>query len=320
MKLCTDDIVKDLMRWEKVYLRFIKGQRYSENTVKIYTYAISLFIEYAREELEEINIDEINELYISGFFVYLEELSEKRGYKKNIEGNFLMDSTKGAYFKGIASFFKFIGKNNNEKHSFLQDYEDIKITNKQSKPHEYLNADEIKRLVHYLEKKISLKPNFLNYRNALLIKLMLFSGLRISEALGVKMNDFTLLEEKGLYKIRIYGKGGYQQDAYIALDKILNEINYFKENLSVGSFIMVTNKGTKLNRSNTYTMINLIYKKAHIFKTGQHILRHSLAMMLIKRKVPITTIQKTLRHTSITSTTIYARAGIDEVAEALTQN
>ena len=198
MKLYTDDIVKDLLRWEKVYLRFIKGQRYSLNTIKIYNYAISLFIEYAREELDEINLSEINELYISGFFVYLEELSQKRGYQKNVEGDYLMGSTKGAYFKGIASFFKFISKNNSDKHSFLADYEDIKISKNHSKPHEYLNEDEIKRLIGYLDKKIINKPNHINYRNVLLVKLMLFGGLRISEALKVKLEDFTEIAKYGV--------------------------------------------------------------------------------------------------------------------------
>jgi len=317
MKLSTNDIVQDLIRWETLYLRFIQGQRFSLNTFKIYTYAISLFIEYAREELTHINISQINELYLSGFFLFLEELAQKKGYSLNIQGHFLMDSTKETYFKGIVSFLKFIGKNNTQNHSFLKHYKDIKISNKHHKPHQYLNLEEIQRLINYLENRLLTKPNFLNYRNTLLIKLMLFAGLRITEALGVKINDFTLLSDKNLYKIRIFAKGGYQQDAYINSHKITKEILFFTQTLSSSSLIMLSTKGSPLNRSNTYVMINNIYKKALIFKVGQHILRHSFAMTLIKQKIPIYTIQKTLRHTSLSSTSIYARATIDEIADAL---
>lgn len=56
-------------------------------------------------------------------------------------------------------------------------------TEKAEEKIEYLNENEITSLLNILEKEKARKDDYNSYRNALLVKLMLFAGLRISEAL-----------------------------------------------------------------------------------------------------------------------------------------
>ncbi|EGJ6988906.1 tyrosine-type recombinase/integrase, partial [Campylobacter upsaliensis] len=75
--------------------------------------------------------------------------------------------------------------------------------------------------------------------------------------------------------------------------------------------------GKLLNRSNAFIIVNRIYVKALISKKGLHLLRHSLAMKLISQNINLVVIQKILRHASMQTTTIYAKANSEMVRKAL---
>jgi len=317
MKLDTGNIFSDLERWRKAYLSHIRSQSYSKNTIEVYKYSIIVFCEYILEEHQENTIKDINAIVISGYFNFLEDLARKRGANVNIEGNYLLSTTKEAYIRGVRSFFRFISNNNNEQYDFIKYFKDIKIGKESEAKREYLTDDESHRLIQYLEKKKSEKQNFLNYRNALLIKIMLFGGLRISEALGVKPKDFKKLEDEEVYEVKIFGKGGYRQNTHINADIIEEEMNFIQSARKRDEYIMVSGKGKQLNRSNVYKMVNTIYQKCLIDKRGLHTLRHSVAMKFMRSGVPITTTQKFLRQKSITSTQIYVKAETEDVIRAL---
>ena len=181
----------------------------------------------------------------------------------------------------------------------------------------YLNEDEIFRLCEFIERQKSKKRDYNSYRNALLIKLMLHAGLRISEALGVKLKDFK--EQDEILCIKIFAKGGKEQNAYIDKAKINDELDYFSNTaqLSPDELIMKTQHGTALNRTSAFIIINRIYAKALIEKRGLHLLRHTLAMRLTQKGVSVLVIQKILRHSNINTTTIYAKATPQDIANVL---
>lgn len=181
----------------------------------------------------------------------------------------------------------------------------------------YLNEDEIFRLCEFIERQKGKKRDYNSYRNALLIKLMLHAGLRISEALGVKLKDFK--EQDEILCIKIFAKGGKEQNAYIDKAKIDDELDYFSNTaqLSPDELIMKTQHGTALNRTSAFIIINRIYAKALIEKRGLHLLRHTLAMRLTQKGVSVLVIQKILRHSNINTTTIYAKATPQDIANVL---
>ena len=320
MQLETGDFLGDLKRWHKAYMEHITALTYSNNTLELYNRAIDMFIEYSRQYQDEIKLSEINSVYITGYIAFLEDNAKKSG-KKRKNDYFLSKSTKQTYLKAVKNFFTFISDNNDDLYTFERRFGKIRIadTSKMEEKLVYLNESEIERLLNTLEREKAKKGDYNSYRNSLLIKLMLYAGLRISEALGVRLGDFTNSEDPEIFNIEIYGKGGKEQTAYIPKATIEEELDYFADAAALGEDdpIMRTGGGGLLNRSNAYRIVNRIYKRAGIRKKGLHLLRHTLAMRLTQRGVNPLVVKKILRHSNIASTTIYAKATENTVADAL---
>ncbi|MCX6074956.1 MAG: tyrosine-type recombinase/integrase [Campylobacterales bacterium] len=319
MTLSTNDFIGDLERWYKAYNENMKALSYAINTIELYSRAIYGFIEYSHGYQDEMKLSEVKSLFIAGFLTYLEDEARK-GKKSLKNGHYLSKSTKQTYLKAIKSFFTFISDNNDELHTFDRYFKNIKVADS-SKSEErliYLSEEEIVRLHTALEREKSKKEGYNAYRNALLIKLMLYAGLRISEALQVKLTDFKGGEAECMYSIDIYGKGGKDQFAYIAKEIINDEIEYMGDlKMGCDALIMVTQSGQPLDRTNAYTIVNRLYLKAGIAKKGLHLLRHTLAMRLTKRDVNPIVIKKILRHSNLNTTTLYAKATEESVEKAM---
>jgi integrase/recombinase XerD len=317
MKLQTDNFIEDLERWYMAYIEHIKSLGYSKNTIELYNRAIDMFIEYSLQFQDEMQLKDIKTVYFSDYLNFLEEEAKRRGLKPK-NGNYLSKSSKQAYFKGIRNFFNFINDNNDELYTFERYLKNIKIvdTSKPEEKIEYLTEEEVQRLIDTLEREKSKKGTYNSYRNSLLVKLMLYGGLRISEVLNIKLNDLIEIDDE-MYNINIYAKGGKEQTGFISKKVIEEELEYFRSVLKEDEFIMKTRNNKQLDRSNAFTIVNNIYKKAKIRKKGLHILRHTLAMRLTQNNTNLVTIKKILRHSNIATTTIYAKATEKSVVEAL---
>jgi len=325
MKLEKNGFIKDLQRWNRAYIDYLNTVGKQLNTIKQYSRIIEEFIEYSREYQDDMSMSEINTLYITSFLSYMENKALKQ-HKIKLKGNGLSNSTKITYIKSLKAFFGFISDNNDNLFIYDNIFKKIKIKNKSSF-HEnlrYLDNEEIGKLLFVLIEKINKtkKDNsskYNAYRDSLLVKLMLFAGLRISEALNVKMSDFIEIDGKNTYRIRIVAKGGKIQFAYIKKDNIDEELSYFTNiaNLKDNDLIMITRSGKLLKRENAFVIINSLYKKAGIFKKGVHILRHSFAMSLVRKRVDSIVIQKAMRHSNIATTMIYAKAEEGDVIDAI---
>lgn len=315
MKLTKNDFIEDLYAWSKAYFSHIFTLNYSKNTISLYKRIIFEFIEYSLEFQDEMNIKDIKTAYIIAFLQFLDEKAAKNT-KKLKNGFNLSKSSKSAYIKAIRAFFAFISENNEENHTFDFAFKKIKLDNTKSEEKLiYLNENEIMNLSAYIERQKTKKNDFLSYRNALLVKLLLHAGLRISEVLNIKLQDLS--EEEDIIRIKILAKGAKEQFAYIDKEKIINELHFFKRILKDDDLLIQTNKGTPLNRSNAFLIINRIYAKVGISKRGLHLLRHTLAMRLTQKGVSTLVIKKILRHSNIATTTIYAKATNDMVKEVL---
>ncbi|EJM3943416.1 tyrosine-type recombinase/integrase [Campylobacter upsaliensis] len=310
MKLTKGNFLEDLDFWLEAYFSHFKALNYSNNTIMLYERVLNEFREYSLDFQDEIEFKEIKSAYILNFLRYLETKS------KNINKK-LSKKTKLTYLRVITSFFTFINENNEDLFEFSFNFSKLNTRNeKREEKLEYLNDDEIQRLINVLEQQKIKKDDYASFRNAFLIKLMLYAGLRISEALRVRLCDFSE-DEEDMLKIRIFAKGAKEQFAYVKKDYIDDELDYFKEHLKEQDYIMQTNTGKLLNRSNAFIIINRIYAKALINKKGLHLLRHSLAMKLTSQNINLVVIQKILRHTSMQTTTIYAKANSEMVRKAL---
>ena len=154
---------------------------------------------------------------------------------------------------------------------------------------------------------------------------MLYGGLRISEVLNLKLNDFTisdLKDEEGnqdIYEIYLQEtKSGEEQTALVKITDIKEELDYFKSLLITNDSIFKSKtKNTLIHRSNFYISVKTIMQKAGIVKKGLHIYRHTCAMQLYRKSRDILVTKEKLRHADIKTTMIYAHAEKSDVAEAM---
>lgn len=319
MKLSNGNLIDDLNRWHNSYIRHIKALSYSNNTIELYSRAIYQYIEYMHEYQDDIAINEIRSHHFTGYLGWLEEIAEKK--RKNTNSTLsLSKSTKETYLKAVKALFTFISDNNDELFTFERFFKNIRIAN-DTKPEEkidYLTQHEVELLINAIERKKSKSGKFNDYRDSLLVRLMLFAGLRISETLGVKLSDISRSSDS-TYAIRVFAKGGKYQEAHIDARKIEDELEYFSKVSSIdqNQYIMTTRSGKRMTRQGAYELVNNLYRIAGVRHEGLHILRHTFAMWMASRGVEIIDIKDALRHSSITTTTVYAKATKQSVINAV---
>jgi len=288
-----------LSKFEKYKDMFINEKKVlncSNNTILTYLNVLNNFYEFllSYESLESIT--DINKDTLLAFL----------NKDKNIA-----TSTKSSRLRVMKSFFSFIDDHELLEGRFALRFK--KLTIKQEyKESEALTPDEVKRLLALFEKKTK---SFNKNRDALLIKLILFTGIRASECLDLTPDDFTQInvtqdeEDIIVYKIRVQGKGNKERYVYITKDKIDREFTFLIENNYITDYIAITNQNHRMSRVGLYNVISNKMKKALINKTGVHILRHTFARDLVSKNINLQTISELLGHASIVLTAkTYARS------------
>jgi integrase/recombinase XerD len=183
-----------------------------------------------------------------------------------------------------------ISDNNEELYTFENEFKiSINSTKKITKV-KYLTDEEVSNIIEYLEDMRINRGSYYDYIYSLGIKLMLYGGLRISEVLNLKLNDFTIsdLRDKNgyqdIYEIHLQDtKSGEEQTALIKIEDIEEELDYFKSLYIIcGSIFKSKTKKSRIHRSNFYVSVKKIMQKAGIDKKGLHIYRHTCAMQVFK--------------------------------------
>ena len=207
----------------------------------------------------------------------------------------LSDASKKNYRISAINFFAFLDKQNEEDgkaHVFdieLKNWGGVGGARGQKLP-EFMSEDEVKRFLEAIE-NAEFKSNA--NRNKLIIKIIIFTGIRVSEALSLKRKDIA--EDGELYvmiKRRLI-------EAH--LDAIA--INYINKE----GYLFINKKGTRLTQAYVSRIVEQILFKAGIRKekNGAHMLRHTFATMLYKKQKDLVLVQEALGHASLNTSRIY---------------
>ncbi len=223
-----------------------------------------------------------------------------------IETSTLSDATKKNYRISMLSFFGFLDRQNDENYSFL-----IELKNwgglrgkSGSKLPSYMKKDEILRFIEAIDKyKFSVKT--IN-RNRLIIKIILYSGIRVGEALGIMLKDIFL--DDNLYIIEVRGKGNKPRVVMIKKDIIHQDLENWLQIRNCQTALLFCNKfGNKLTQAYISRMVEKILLSAGIKKekNGAHMLRHTFATMLYQKSHDLILVQESLGHADINTSRIY---------------
>ena len=161
----------------------------------------------------------------------------------------LSDASKKNYRISAINFFAFLDKQNEEDgkaHVFdieLKNWGGVGGARGQKLP-EFMSEDEVKRFLEAIE-NAEFKSNA--NRNKLIIKIIIFTGIRVSEALSLKRKDIA--EDGELYVIRIRGKGNKYRVVMIKRRLIEAHLGAIAINyINKEGYLFINKKGTRLRR------------------------------------------------------------------------
>ena len=167
-----------------------------------------------------------------------------------------------------------------------------------------------------LTSKLDTKDGFLPNRNSLLLKILLFTGVRISELINIKWTDVEECSDH--YEILIKGKGNKERKTYLSKDHAEVNISCLQNMAHKGEYLISTGKGLQCDRKNMFSLVNGLLAKAFVTKQGLHIFRHTLARNLVDQNYNLSVIKEVLGHSNITITAqFYAMADENAKRKAL---
>ena len=156
-------------------------------------------------------------------------------------------------------------------------------------------------------------------RDRALLELLYGTGARISEAVGLAVDDV----DRASGTIRVTGKGSKQRIvpigsyALTALDAYLVR---GRPALAAGgrglSALFLNARGGRLSRQSAWTILRTVADRAGITEDlSPHTLRHSFATHLLDGGADVRVVQELLGHASVTTTQVYTLVTVDRLRE-----
>lgn len=171
---------------------------------------------------------------------------------------------------------------------------DLKFSKTSKKLPEVLSRLEIKKVLASIENK----------KHRLLIALSYGAGLRVSEAINLKVADINLEE----LTIHLKEAKGKKDRLTIISEKLKNELNEIITNKNNKNYVFMSERGGKLAERTAQKIFYFALKKAKIKKPASfHSLRHSFATHLLENGVDVRYVQELLGHANIRTTQIYTK-------------
>ncbi|KAB7881922.1 tyrosine-type recombinase/integrase [Poseidonibacter ostreae] len=223
----------------------------------------------------------------------------------------LSDATKKNYRISILGFFGYIDKQNEEENGNTYRY-GIELKNwgglsgkSGQKLPSFLNKDEVTKFIDAID-TYPFKNINLGTRNKLIIKTILYTGIRVSEAININIKDFV--KDGDAYIIQVRGKGNKPRVVMIKERIIKNDLSAWLDVKSCEDNLLFCNqKGKKLTQAYISRLVEQILLSVGLRKekNGAHMLRHTFDTLLYQNSHDLILVQESLGHSDINTFRIY---------------
>ncbi|GAA3083336.1 tyrosine recombinase XerD [Streptosporangium carneum] len=158
----------------------------------------------------------------------------------------------------------------------------------------------------------------LTMRNRALLELLYGTGARISEAVGLAVDDIDLRSRH----VRLCGKGGRAR--LVPLGRFAGEalgayLTRARPGIAAqgggGSGLFLNARGGRLTRQGAWEVLQGAAERGGLAGISPHILRHSFATHLLDGGADVRVVQELLGHASVTTTQVYTLVTVDKLRE-----
>ena len=167
-------------------------------------------------------------------------------------------------------------------------------------------------------------------RDRALLELLYGTGARISEAVGLDVDDLELPghhggSEGGVATLRLAGKGGRQRivplgsyalaalQAYLVQARPVLAASARSGQPSPAVFLNA--RGGRLTRQGAWGALRAAAARAGLAEVSPHMLRHSFATHLLDGGADVRVVQELLGHASVSTTQVYTLVTVDKLRE-----
>jgi len=281
------------------------------------------------KEVRNIGINSIHVYYVplEKLFIFLDSYgaASMKEIDEELLSDFLAsqtsnlsDATKKNYRIALTTFFSYIDKQNEENNGNAYRY-GIELKNwgglggkSGQKLPSYMHKEEVLKFIKAIDdypfsEKIA-------HRNRLIIKIILYTGIRVSEALNITMKDFVRDEDS--YIIQVRGKGNKPRIVMIKEHIIKGNLFNWLETRTFNDKLLVYNqKGNVLTQAYISRLVEQILLSVNIRKekNGAHMLRHTFATLLYQKNKDLILVQESLGHADINTSRIYTHFDKDRL-------
>ncbi|MDP2906996.1 MAG: tyrosine-type recombinase/integrase [Nanoarchaeota archaeon] len=252
----------------------LKLRGFSPNTVKAYTTANTLFLEWIKKQPEQVTEQDVKD-YL-GHLISDKKIAPSSIALKKAALKFLFDEI---LKKGIVNF---------------------KTPKIPKQVPVVLTRDEVRKLIDSAG----------SYKSKVIIQFLYSSGLRLSELINLKINDLEIKEKIGWVR---RGKGNKDR-MFLLSETIIKELEKYMLTLDANEKYLFPGVEGHVSARNVQKIIENATERACLRKkVHPHMLRHCFATHLLDAGVDIRKIQELLGHANLQTTQIYTSVSKEEL-------
>lgn len=295
----------------------------SPNTVKEYNYDINRFLKYIKKHFKMTNEEDLNKIDIHDMTIETINkitLDDIHSYLFYLTNTFQSKpATRARKASAIRVFFNYLC----QKKGLIDNNPALNLETPKlgKRMPRYLSLDESKKLLN-----VAIDENDRNKeRDFAIITLFLNCGMRLSELVGININDIDFSE----CKMNVIGKGNKERTIYLN-KACIDAINKYlavrpKQHIRIGSekALFLSERLDRIsNRTVQYIVKNELRKAGlDTNKYSVHKLRHTAATLMYQYgNVDIRALQELLGHESISTTEIYTHVNNEQIRHAVEDN
>ena len=323
--------LKDFLYYEQI----VKGR--SELTVKNYYCDLRTFFRFYKikkgrasdnpEDFINIDISDITDEDIKSVDLALAQ--EYLIYMRNEKDN----KQKARYRKAVAlrQFFKFL--TNNKNMFSVSPMSNLELPSPKPALPKYLTLEQSLEMLTNIN-----TPD--QKRDYCIIVFFLNCGMRLSELVGINLNDIRSTHDTNgneVYTLKVLGKGSkeriiYLNDAcvnaykdYISTDETDSEIRKaqgLRDNTAKTNALFLSRRGIRISNRRVQQIVEEALKNCGLDNRGLsvHKLRHTAATLMYQNGVDVRVLKDVLGHENLNTTQIYTHVSSTQMENAMKNN